>query len=250
MSYILDALRKAEQQRDIGHIPGIGSAHETAAVVGVGRWVWILLLVLLLNAVLLAFALWPESASKLRPVSAPVPPGGAIQPQVSLPPPAAPASDRGSVNPPLQPRQPGGVRQMPVAVSPPPAALTPLRPLPPPSEPPEPDAVEATEFAEPAVSEPAVVEALPPPVAVPVNARDNNLPVWPQVSDQLFREINSAMHLDVHVYSDQPRERFVLINMRKYHEGERLQEGPVVDAITPDGVILSFQGQRFRMQSQ
>jgi general secretion pathway protein B len=66
----------------------------------------------------------------------------------------------------------------------------------------------------------------------------------------LFRQINSELRLDVHVYSEQPQERFVLINMMKYGEGDQLQEGPVVDAITTDGVILSFHGQRFQLRSQ
>jgi len=54
----------------------------------------------------------------------------------------------------------------------------------------------------------------------------------------------------VHVFSDQPQKSFVLINMRKYREGEKLQEGPQLDEITPEGVILSFSGQRFRLQAQ
>jgi len=79
---------------------------------------------------------------------------------------------------------------------------------------------------------------------------NNNLPVWPQISSQLLSELSGSLHLDVHVYSHDPAERFVLINMRKYRTGEKLQEGPVVDDITPDSVILSLHGQRFRMQSQ
>jgi general secretion pathway protein B len=130
------------------------------------------------------------------------------------------------------------------------ARLIPLPPLPPTPVPPKHAALDVQDFGEPVVREPGVATAIPAPDAAIGTPMDDNLPVWPQVSDQLFREINSALHLDVHVYSNQPTERFVLINMRKYSEGGRLQEGPVVDAITPDGVILSFRGQRFRMQSQ
>jgi general secretion pathway protein B len=89
--------------------------------------------------------------------------------------------------------------------------------------------------------------ASPQPV-VETESRNNNLPVWPQVSSQLFQQINSGLRLDVHVYSKLPEERFVLINMQRYREGEQLQEGPVVDEITPSEVILSFRGQRFRVQ--
>jgi general secretion pathway protein B len=217
--------------------------------------VWILLAVLSLNALLLTFVLWPESASKLPPVSAPVPIDMAARPPVSPPLPVEAAPDRAGVQQPVPPRQPLPRRQAPATVSAPAVVAPPLRALPALSEPlrSEPrvsEVVEGDGFAAPVVSEPEAAPVPPPPVVAAVNRGDNNLPVWPQVSDQLFREINSDLRLDVHVYSDQPHERFVLLNMRKYHEGERLQEGPVVDAITPGGVTLSFRGQRFRMQSQ
>ena len=53
------------------------------------------------------------------------------------------------------------------------------------------------------------------------------------------------LHVDLHVYSDVPRERFVFINMNKYQEKSRLDEGPVLDEITSDGVILEYRGTTF-----
>jgi general secretion pathway protein B len=53
------------------------------------------------------------------------------------------------------------------------------------------------------------------------------------------------LHLDIHVYSDDPEERFVFINMVKHRERSQLEEGPVVTEITPDGVILEHQGTTF-----
>ena len=53
------------------------------------------------------------------------------------------------------------------------------------------------------------------------------------------------LHLDIHVYSDVPKERFVFINMTKLRQGDRLDEGPVVKSITPDGVVLDYQGTSF-----
>ena len=55
----------------------------------------------------------------------------------------------------------------------------------------------------------------------------------------------SELHLDIHVYSDDPAERFVFINMEKHREQSRLDEGPVVSEITPDGVVLEHQGRQF-----
>jgi general secretion pathway protein B len=58
------------------------------------------------------------------------------------------------------------------------------------------------------------------------------------------------LHLDVHVYATDPSDRFVYINMRKYHEGATLQEGPVLERIRRDGVILNYQGLRFVLPRQ
>lgn len=58
------------------------------------------------------------------------------------------------------------------------------------------------------------------------------------------------LHLDVHVYATNPAERFVYINLRKYHEGSKLQEGPTVERIRRDGVVLSYQGVRFLLPRQ
>jgi general secretion pathway protein B len=53
------------------------------------------------------------------------------------------------------------------------------------------------------------------------------------------------LHLDIHVYSDQPADRFVFINMKKYKENSTLTEGPGVREITPDGVVLEHAGTAF-----
>jgi general secretion pathway protein B len=58
------------------------------------------------------------------------------------------------------------------------------------------------------------------------------------------------LHLDVHVFATKSAERFVFINMRKYHEGATLQEGPTVERIRRDGVILDYQGLRFLVPRQ
>ena len=55
------------------------------------------------------------------------------------------------------------------------------------------------------------------------------------------------LRLDLHVYAENPAERFVFINMRKLREGEALPEGVRVEQITPDGVDLFYQGKRFAL---
>ena len=58
------------------------------------------------------------------------------------------------------------------------------------------------------------------------------------------------LHVDLHVYSTKPEERFVFVNSRRYKEGDTLQEGPHVDRITPGGAELSYQGNRFVLPRQ
>lgn len=55
----------------------------------------------------------------------------------------------------------------------------------------------------------------------------------------------AELHLDIHVFSENPKERFVFINMVKHREGSQLAEGPVVNEITPEGVVLDYQGMTF-----
>ena len=55
------------------------------------------------------------------------------------------------------------------------------------------------------------------------------------------------LRVDMHVYSGDATKRFVFINMMKYREGDRLPEGPVIEEITPEGVIMNQQGNRFRL---
>jgi general secretion pathway protein B len=50
--------------------------------------------------------------------------------------------------------------------------------------------------------------------------------------------------LDVLVYSDVPAERFVFINGRKYVEGQVVEDGGVVEQITPEGAILRREGKQ------
>ncbi len=73
----------------------------------------------------------------------------------------------------------------------------------------------------------------------------------PTVNDIVARGTQLPdMHLDIHVYSGDPAERFVFVNMRKYTEGQPLNEGPRIERITTNGVILNHRGLRFLLPRQ
>jgi general secretion pathway protein B len=101
---------------------------------------------------------------------------------------------------------------------------------------------------------PAVAEAAAePPVARPnPGSRIIEGEQLPTASDLIAAGTLSSppLNLDLHVYSGAPAGRFVIINGRKYREGAALTEGPSVETITAEGVILSSQGRRFMLSSQ
>ena len=104
----------------------------------------------------------------------------------------------------------------------------------------------ARDVAEAATYTPAPSAPRPQPVSV------DNLPVSMSAVLPSLSELRANgtlqlpdLHVDLHVYSDVPRERFVFINMNKYQENSRLDEGPVLNEITSDGVILVYRGTTF-----
>jgi hypothetical protein len=54
-----------------------------------------------------------------------------------------------------------------------------------------------------------------------------------------------TLNLDIHVYHEMTGRSFVVINSRRYQAGDTLSEGPLLESITADGVVLTQQGQRF-----
>lgn len=232
MSYILEALKKSELQRGIGRVPGISSEHEKPPRPVSGKWLGVVGVFLALNLFLLAWLLWPDSGvdtgSRYAPESE-QPESVIRQPaQVSAPPAAAPPA----VATPTR-------RAAPDAVSP---AAEPVVT--------EPEPVPDPVFEPSAPAEPATGQAADVQPVEEATADISSLPVWPQIPGHLFRQLKGGIRLDVHVYSDAPQDRFVLINLQKYRVGDQLQEGPLVDEITLEGVILSFQGQQFRVRAQ
>jgi len=57
-----------------------------------------------------------------------------------------------------------------------------------------------------------------------------------------YRADFPALTVEVHVF--EPGRRFVMINGRRYREGERLQEGPQIVEIVRNGVVMDYRGER------
>ena len=203
MSFILDALKKSETDRQQQ-----GNAEFAAVPIGpratsVPRWLWVVGVLLAINLIVLIGLL-------LRPDSSPSTTQTAVstisrpsQPEVTLPPSFEEKVATAQKNVPAQQEADAEVEAAADTVR---AVLI--------SQ--DPSSVSSDDLH---------------PTLQEIRARGAlNLP---------------ELHLDIHVYSDEPKDRFVFINMSKLREGSQLAEGPVVVEITLDGVVLGHQGQFF-----
>jgi general secretion pathway protein B len=260
MSYILEALKKSEQQRQIGRVPGITSVHESTAQAASKTWLWVIVAVLLLNVGLLVLLLWPEpEADSLASVARDEPSRTPLEPAVTEPPSAEaypPAErPRTAIRAPRAESPHTSLQKTRSAAESAPVetvAIAETPPAQPPSVARETGTAEQTALVEPAATPEALPQQLPS-AATPglaVSTEVPALPVWPQIPRHLFQQMSGSLRLDVHVFSEDSAERFVLMNMQKYREGEKLQEGPQLDEITPEGVILSLGGQKFTVRAQ
>ncbi|THB70874.1 MAG: hypothetical protein D6B28_08410 [Gammaproteobacteria bacterium] len=63
--------------------------------------------------------------------------------------------------------------------------------------------------------------------------------------DPDFRRTFPKIDINVHVYADEPNDRFALIEMKRYGEGDTLSGNIKIREITPEGFILLYKGKTF-----
>ncbi|HTV50871.1 MAG TPA: general secretion pathway protein GspB [Steroidobacteraceae bacterium] len=245
MSFILEALKKSESERQRQSGPALFEVKVAPPRSRFALWISILGALLLINVIGVGWMLLRGSAPRsgaTSTVASPVP---------------VPAAGLGGV---VSARAPGlGPRS--AAVAPVPATASPL-----PSREPTPGALTTPPAAESAEAPPpaaateaarnANAEDLAPAVEPPRGASDgvvrgtaSGLPTYQDAAAVPGANI-PELRLDLHSYSARPDERFVFVNMTKLHEGDSLPQGVRVEAITPEGVILSYQGTKFILQHQ
>jgi len=97
---------------------------------------------------------------------------------------------------------------------------------------------EAGPAPEPAAAPPAVAATpTPPPVVEPSPRALKDMPAS-------FRSEFPKLAVDIHVYDDNPLRRFVLLNGKKYRETDTLIEGPRVVEILPNGIVFEHRGSK------
>jgi len=112
------------------------------------------------------------------------------------------------------------------------------------------------------VAEPEVMPeaTLPPPAPDPTLLPDASVTYSPGRLDDMPPPIADLpaqvtaglpeLSVDLHIYSDDPAKRVVFINGRRYQRGGVLAEGPTVEEINREGVVLSYHGRRFLLPRQ
>jgi len=235
MSYILEALRRAEadRERERGQVPGLHTqplpVNEAAPSAPGRRWLpWTGGGLLLLAGV--GVGTWLAGAP--HEAAPPLPPA----PAAITAPPAELAPAPVTVSPPLAPPVVGDPQRLP-----PTGAASPyLPPMPPPgtvavTPPPRPAATPTPVVASP---------ARPGPAAAP-GGSEAPVPRLSELPEGLRRELPS-LAIGGSVYSDDPASRLVIVNGEVQHEGAKLGADLVLEQIRPRELLLRFKGQRYR----
>lgn len=242
MSYILDALKKADAEREREGVPtlhtqhGDAPEHATPGSTPAARLPW--LLGGLLGGALLVLAGWwtlaptEPAAVALAPVSTPL--AAPITTATTALPPVssalAPASAQ--VQPMAQPQPAAPVQPMPPAVS----QAVPL-PAPPVPQPPTATAPERKAGGRPGEGNALHVDASlreTPPRVVPVS----------ELPEDVRREL-PALSIGGAMHSDVPASRMLILNGSVFHEGDQPAPGLVLEEIKLKSAVFRFKGHRY-----
>lgn len=216
MSYLVDALRKAERERHSDRATGMASLSSAAPWMqrASGRRMrWIVGLLVACNIALLLYLLLPQTFESHTAV--------AKAPAAA----AAPASLERSRNASAAVNTPA----MPLPVEKPaidtghPRLAARQRPA----------AQPATPQFEPRESFPAAGDRL----------QNSYAPAVPMPASRDVPEIT----INGHLYSATPGQSFILVGGGIYHEGERLPAGPAIVRIDNTGAVLNYRGRRYHV---
>lgn len=235
MSFILDALRKSEHERQ-------RQAGPSVAELPIARPVSRSRVILLVVGVLLVVNLGVLLYYLLRtPTPAVVKEG-----------PAAPARTAAVATP-----KPPPVRPPAVAEARPAAPSQEVRSL---TEEAQPEPAARPSHEAPAPPSPALLPPPPQPVAVAPRPTASAPRATGEAAQEFIPRIDSLppeataglpkLNLELHIYATNPAQRAVFINGHRYREGDVLPGGAKIEAITTDGAVLRYRGQRFLLPRQ
>ena len=251
MSYILDALRRADSERERGAVPGL---HTQAVPVGGDPaeteprskpWVWIIVAAFIALLGLVAW-LWlgraasQDSAVAARLAAPPVAIAAAPLPvaAVAAPPPVAAAASTAAAT--ALPAVTAAAASAPSARVPaPPARKTATSVAAAPTRKP-------LESAAPASTPAAAKPTAKAEPAAKASEAEGRIYALTELPEEIRRELPKPA-IGGSIYSKSAANRMLVINGQVFHEGDELAQALSLDQIKPKSAILKFKGFRYEV---
>jgi general secretion pathway protein B len=233
MSYILEALRKSDQQRHRGATPTLQAAQVTVAAPKRPMFIYYgLLATVLLGAGIMIGWLRPWQPEQLPPETEPIAAKSPISiSQQAVPAPLTAPPEMVSKTAQEFPAPNLTRTGQPVPVA---GAMKPNNP-----------ALVSSGTPSAAASIPDKSSMPEKPASIAGVAQEQKAIPMAELPLQIQHEI-PAMTVQLHAYSSNPNERLVYINSIRLREGGSLMLGLRLEQITPDGMIFSYKGYRFQ----
>jgi len=277
VSYILDAIKQSERQRNRGQVPDVRTWQpENQAQPASRRGLWWALGSLALLASLLGWTLLGAHPQASLPAEKAAQSRNQPDTSADVAAPATDDSDEGLLLLPQEAQQLGVPMQLDLDAAPvPPQRTTTAAPHASAS----PDHFDHALTASPTASPVTIAkvtmsgtadrsrlnEAITSEPAVPTQSTDASnrgrtpdparteesmaprVPYWRQLPVEVQRRL-PELQFTLHVYAQEPAQRMVKVNGRIAHQGQYVGTSLKLEEIVPDGVILSFEGQKFMMK--
>jgi len=247
MSYILDALKKAEAERHIGQVPGLhvqpARALPRSPAATRGKQ-----MLLAAGAVLLAAG---GTLTWLQPWQAPLP--ASRSPTVE---PSAAAPRTTTAPPSFEATAPPTPAPQIIAAAPPPVSPRPAdRPAVKPRNTPAASAAGASKPATTSgTGKPPAAQAVPAQASATDADLKLSAALTPEAGMSSPRELPEQIQHELpslaiggYIYSDNPRERQLLVNRRLLHEGEEAAPGVTLEKMLPKAAVFNYKGYRYRL---
>lgn len=231
MSYILDALKRADAERERGHVPGLHTHNAPPGAAPLGRkngWIFAVFLAVAAGAGALA-VWWTQTPQPAQSPAASV---------TGMPSPTPPTSQQTPANPEGNP-DPNTPAPL---LAPPAEAVLPLL------APPRPAPVTTPSL--PVAKSPV---ASTPPASPEASAAPNTQPpAAPAAPVRSFAELSPearsalpTVSVSGSTYSQNPAHRMLIANGKVVQEGQEIAPGLVLETIGPRSAVLSHRGQRY-----
>ena len=232
MSYILDALRKADAERDRGNVPGIHAQPSFAGGLP-GRsqpapkpWLW-------LGAGALAVAVIAAIA------------------WFFVAPSSRGAAEAGAPANPSAPQALAPAAMPPAPMAPPPVGAAPVAPAPPPrlAAAPAPAAVRKPKppaGSLPTLPNPAAPKVATAPADTQPAATGERIYTLNELPEDIRRQLPNIV-VGGSMYSSRPADRILILNGQVAHEGDKIGNDLVLQQIRLKSAVLNFKGYRYAL---